>query len=294
MDWLETPYGDVYHKFDKMARSKTTPARRTPSAKYTYGRRIPTSTTARRALTFTPTGPYPMMVSTPRRKTTTNKIGFPVGLGTGYKAITVNKWASAVAAVASKGIVSDNVVAIARQTTGNEINLRERDMINCSGFTYRCCLNNLNNNLAVTIRLALVSPLDKNEINDVEFFRGYGDRRTIDFASTLDASELLHNPINRDNYAVLWEKKITLGPSSNVSGIAQLVDRTRPNYLTFSQYIPLNRQLRYDGPSQNQCSENIFMLMWYDTPLGEGVTPPIGLVNYRRYVVTHWKNPGQA
>lgn len=295
MNWIETPYGDIPHKFSTMARTKNTPARRTPSAKYTFGRRIPTSTTARRALNFAGGSPYQMIGrSTPRRKTTAAKIGFPTGSATGYKAVTVNKWESVVASSLSKTIVTDNVTAIARQTVGNEINLRERDMINCLGFTLRVCLNNTQDTTAAVVRMALVSPLDKNEINSVEFFRGYDDRRTVDFSNTLDSSVLNYSPINRDNYVVLWEKKLILGNDINSTATSQVnCDRNRPNYQSFTTYIPLNRQLRYDGPSAAQCSENIFLLMWYDTPQGEGVTPPSTFVNYRRYVITHWKNPGQ-
>jgi len=236
--------------------------------------------------------PYPMISGpTPRRRTTAARVGFTPGTGTAYRAITVNKWTAAVAAVASKGIVSDNVVAIARQTTGNEINLRERDMINCLGFSLRVCIAGTSSARAQTIRMALVSPTDKNEINDVEFFRGYGDRRTIDFSSTEDSVVLLNNPINRDNYVVLWEKKVTVGPTSDSAGLT--FSRTQDSFVSFNTYVPLNRQLRYDGPSQNQCSENVFLLMWYDEPFGEGSQTPTTNILYRRYVVTHWKNPGQ-
>lgn len=156
----------------------------------------------------------------------------------------------------------------------------------------RFCFRNNSLTNAQTLRVALVSPTDKNEINNVEWFRGYGDRRTIDFSSTEDSSVLLFNPINRDNYVVLWEKKIHLG-SRTVTASTITTDRNRPNYQSFSTYVPLNRQIRYDGPSQNQCSESVFLVMWYDTPDGVGsVTPPFDL-EYKRYCVTYWKNPGQ-
>jgi len=290
MNWIETPWGDKYHNYSKMAYTKATPRRVTPGSKYTMTERMRTQrrtrTNARRAL-FAVRNPYVT------RRVPTTQIGFPTGTGTGYRANTVNKWTAITSAVTSKSIISDNVVAIARQTTGNEINLRERDMINCLGFSLRVNLINTNTLLASTVRMALVSPLDKNEINDVEFFRGYADRRTIDFDPTLDSSVLLFNSVNRDNYAVLWEKKITLGTARPETTTVN-VDRTVANYTSFSTYIPLRRQLRYDGPSQNQCSENIFLLMWYDSPQGEGTTAASQYVNYRRYVVTHWKNPGQA
>lgn len=289
MNWIETPYGDIPHKFSTMARTKNTPARRTPSAKYTFGRRIPTSTTARRALNFGTPGSS----MGGRRKYTATKIGFPTGLGTSYRANTVNKWTAVTAALPSKTLISDNVTAIARQTTGNEINLRERDMINCLGFSIRICVNNVQIGVARTLRMALVSPTDKNEINNVEFFRGYDDRRTIDFTSTSDASVLLFNPINRDNYVVLWEKKIELGSGGDVNGPPNF-NRYIPNYQSFSTYVPLRRQIRYDGPSANQCSENIFLVCWYDAPQGEGTDAITNSLSYRRYVVTHWKNPGQA
>lgn len=293
MNWIETPYGDIPHKFSTMARTKNTPARRTPSAKYTFGRRIPTSTTARRALNFAGGSPYPMIGrSTPRRKTANSRIGFAPGTGTSYSNNVVNKWIDPNVVIPSKTLLSENVLAIARQTAGNEINFRERDMINCLGFQMRFCLRNGLLTDALTIRMALVSPTDKNEINNVEWFRGYGDRRTVDFSSTEDSSVLLFNPINRDNYVVLWEKKITLGARSE-NATTVCFDRTRPNYLSFSTYVPLNRQIRYDGPSANQCSESVFLVMWYDTPNGVGTALPTSSLEYKRYCVTYWKNPGQ-
>lgn len=273
-----------------------TPQRRTPYkgprtiAKYSYKSR----SGARRKLDFsTPMG---RVVRWPTSRTRTT-VGWDPSTKIGLRAVTVDKWTAATATATSKSLLAEDITTVARQTTGNEINLRQRDMINCLGFSLRVNLNNQSDNLAVCVRMAIISPMDKNEINDTEFFRGYSDSRAVDFAPTLNASELLFSPINRDNYVVLWEKKLLLGSAKNTNVIAGgaaaiHTDRSRPNYTSFSTYVKLNRQLRYDGDSANECSDKLFLVMWYDNPQGEGTLAQTTSLSYRRFVITHWKNPG--
>lgn len=119
-----------------MVRAKTTPRRVTPASKYTYRSRTPVAS-ARRRLMFEAQGrvPYPMISGpTPRRTMARSRIGFAPGAGTSYANNVVNKWIEPNVLIPAKSLISESVLAIARQTTGNEINLRERDMINCLGF----------------------------------------------------------------------------------------------------------------------------------------------------------------
>jgi hypothetical protein len=251
---------------------------------------------ARRRLNFN--NPYTRSITARRlmgyRTGPMKTVGYSPGTKTSFSAITVNKWATATGVINRRTLAAEAVTSLARQTTGNEINLRERDMINCKGFSLRFYISNNSPSVNYTIRMALVYDKNKTTWTDTDFFRGYGDSRTLDFdgsaAGGLDPCQLLVNPINRDKYAVLWERKINLGPDSDTTDNTDF-SRTKDNSLAFNTFVPINRQLRYTGTGATSCADNIFLVAWIDVPAGVATDPSDAGFIYKRFVVMHWNDP---
>lgn len=272
-----------------MYSNKRTP-RTTPRSRAAFIPARPTpgraaAVAARRRLNFLPT---PVSTST---RLTKAKIGYTPGTGTSSRRNVINKWATATSSVNAKTLYSEDLTAIPRKTAA-EVNARERDLVNLLGFTMRFCLSNTQQNRAAVVRMAVISSTDSNAVGVAEFFRGYADKRCDDFTATLDSSELLYNPINRDKYVVLWQKKIELGPVLDATTSSSATfSRTKDSYSMFQTYVPLNRQLRYVGSSGGDCTDKVFLVYWYDTPQAEGTSTPGNYVRIQRWACAHWKDP---
>jgi len=239
---------------------------------------------ARRRLNFGT--PYAKM--TPKLR-----IGFNVSSGaTGYRRQVIDAWTGSASTRLSKTLYNDELTLIPRKT-GVEVNARERDMINVTGFSLRWAFVNKDTTNSHVIRMAVVSPIERNTITNVSFFRGYGDKRADDFSSNDDSAELLFSPINRDKYTVLWEKKVLLGPQYDVNATSggKTYSRTCDNYHAGSAFVRLNRQLRYVGSASDDCTDKVFLVYWYDEPDGVGSATGSDLVTCRRWAATHWKDP---
>jgi len=261
---------------------RTTPGRRTP---FTTPRPSPgraTTVAARRRLNFSPSF---------SRTTPKLRIGFNVGTGLGARRNVFDGWDATSSNRNSKTLYNEELTLVPRKT-GAEVNARERDMINCLGFTIRYCFANKAVNKCNTVRMAVVSPIERNTITNVDFFRGYSDKRSEDFASTKDASILLHSAINRDKYTVLFEKKIPLGPrTDDTTSSVGTFSRTNDSFCTGSVYVPLKRQLRYIGSAADDCADKVFLVFWYDEPDGLGSATGASTVICQRWMAAHWRDP---
>jgi len=271
-----------------------TPRRITPVGMFTARReRAAERSTARRRLVFQSPIPRTITLKGYRTGPQTN-VGFPPGTKIAFCNNTVNKWDAITSAVDTRTQTVDIVTAIARKTTGNEINLRERDMINLRGFSIRIGVKNRTQNALMTVRMALVYDKNKTSWTATDFFRSYGDSRTLDFdgslAGGIDPCQLMVNPINRDKYEVLWERKVTLGPINDVAGGTNY-SRTLDNTMNLNTYVPVNRQLRYTGPLSSDCADNLFLVVWSDYPNGVATDPISNAFTYQRFVVAHWSDP---
>jgi len=224
------------------------------------------------------------------RTTTKKKVGFPPGTGTALKRETIDEWSET--AIAPRVLNQDEVTLIPEKVAATtDISRRERQMVNCLGFSFRIVLRNSEANRAIKVRLALVSPTDKNEINVNGFFRGYGTTRATDFATGLDSHRYTDTPINTDNYTILWQTSCILGPDEDATG-NNCFSRNINNFKTINKYVPLNRQLRYDGPLSTDCADKIFLLCWYDAINAPAATTINSVLSFQRYAITYWKDPG--
>lgn len=225
-------------------------------------------------------------------------VGRPVGSGV-CKRTPVDLTAGQV--LDTRTLYSNDLTAILKAGSTNPVQRRQRDMINLRGFkiNIRCgSLGGINESLllhAAVIHdkgradagLTTVDP-----ISSVDFFRGNGNSRAIDFSSTnLASSEFNNLAINSDLYVVLHRetKKI------------QRLDINSPrneSYVEMDMWVPIKRQVRYDNETDATNEEfatdgRCFLVWWLEGFEGyaAGASPQLSVASMDRYCITFWKEP---
>jgi len=144
----------------------------------------------------------------------------------------------------------------------NQINLRQRGIINCRGISIYMNMRN-NQEDAMYANVAVIVPRYQQNlasVDPVDFYRGNQSQRGVDFNTGLSGLEMHMLPINRDKYHVLYHRRLTLAPRGPVPTDFS-VGNALSNYKTIKKYIKVNRQLRYDGDAIT--SGRIQLVYWF-------------------------------
>lgn len=144
----------------------------------------------------------------------------------------------------------------------NQINLRQRGIINCRGISIYMNMRN-NQEDAMYANVAVIVPRFQQNlasVDPVDFFRGNQSQRGVDFNVGLSGLEMHMLPINQDKYHVLFHRRLTLAPRGPVVSDFS-VGNSLANYRTIKKYIKVNRQLRYDGDAIT--SGRIQLVYWF-------------------------------
>lgn len=192
----------------------------------------------------------------------TKNIGYPVGVGTTKRCLSSN---TIFFNMSTKNFYQQPLTNV---TGGQNINRRERDVINMRGVRIQMELKNLkaaSDKQQIYFHWCVIS--DKQDpVSDPdgqEFFRAFDDSRATDFTSTLSSIQLNGLPINTDRYVVLRHRRMQLSGWE----IAQ--------YRYVSEWIPLRRQLRYDAATNGNPVTGGLHLCYWCCYMGEGVSSPI-------------------
>jgi len=173
------------------------------------------------------------------------------------------------------------------KTSTNEINGRQRDIVNYRGF--KVCQEWKNKssfpllcNVAV---IALKGDADSPTLS-TDFFRGYGSDRNLNFGDGLESLDFHCKPINTDKYTVVKHMRFKLGSAAgnDSEGFHDL-----PNYAMKEFYVPINRQLRYRG--NGTCHTPFFLVHWCDEFQTPGGTPGQPVVDFAQNVTAYFKEP---
>ena len=132
--------------------------------------------------------------------------------------------------------------------SGNEINRRQRAICNVRGISL---MMNFRNNFedALYVNVAVIVPRFNQSLSaadPVDFFRGNGPERGVNFNLGLTGLEMHNLAINSDKWNVLFHRRFTLGPKGPVSPDFS-VGNNLTSYRTFKKYIKINRQIRFEG-----------------------------------------------
>jgi len=225
--------------------------------------------------------------ATKRRKANNfsrRNIGEPVGTGTTKRSATDS---------------ADNVLRNTRQQyvhslsdipEGTELDARQRRIVNLRGF--KLCLEVKSIGPApLYVNIAVLSPKGNAEnvtVND--FFRSsQATDRARDFADDLNSNEFHCLPINADRYTILKHKRYRLIPGGTESGS---VSQQGLSYMNVDWYIPLKRQLRYDGTTGQPEAGAVSLVYWFDEfATSSGTASTTGIVQMSRRCVTYFKEP---
>lgn len=175
-------------------------------------------------------------------------------------------------------------------TSLNEIDSRQRNIIDCSGF--KICMFFTNKKLhPVYLNVAVVCPKNPTSgVSNVNFFRGYGTSRAADFVATnMDGQMFNCTPINDDLYVVLRHQRYVIAGTGDATYNSQT-----PNYLYINFYQKFNRQLRFDftsdtSPYNGRC----YLVHWFalvDEALSG--TPQASAMDRTYHIVQYFKEPG--
>lgn len=138
---------------------------------------------------------------------------------------------------------------------GDDINLRERDIINIRGFLLQNEWKNTRTN-PVMVNWAIIQPKNSKTVTTVDFCRGKGNtNRAIDFSVNQSTADLNYASINTDIYHVIKHKRFQLGPAGS---------NTIPDWKRQKLWVPLKRQLRFTDDTTGSCETPIFFVYWCD------------------------------
>jgi len=167
----------------------------------------------------------------------------------------------------TKDLYSQDITELAKTST-NEINKRQRDIINLRGLEWRLDLTTIANTAAdLIVNYAIISPKHGAYVRDSatptnvkvdDFFRGYSLTRATNFSAGLSSNFLANGVINSDIFTVLMHKKVQMGSNT--------ARNTTPTSRSLKGYLPIKRQIRYDDGTKSSCNSPIFFVAW-QTPV---------------------------
>lgn len=185
---------------------------------------------------------------------------------------------------------------------GPFINNREKKHANISGI--KCCMHFQNSgattkyvNIAYVTRKSgqdnanfqgYVSGSGEGLTEIFDFYRSVGTERATDFGNaSLDFLERHCRPINSDKFVVLRHQRFQLAGTGGVNNFHN-------NYKTIQKWLPVKRQVHYDGDG-GDTEENlkIYMLIWY-TIQGAGAGGAGGVstdVTFTNHHITYFREP---
>lgn len=235
-----------------------------------------------------------------RRIRRTRYVGTPVGLGT-CKRTLMNSNSDVGLLVPTRVLQSGDLTWIPK-TTVNDINSRQRDIINLRGIRLEYSVGvQAAATQPVILHMALVSFRGADDIPNnnqgwvspfpvqvSNFFRGNGNSRTVNFSATLTSIQLHRLNINADNYNVIsrWSHRFnTLADDSESSQVRN-----------FRKYFPVRRQIRYDSPevpAERATSGRILLVWWCDfmNGLGTAAGSTADVLRMDHHHVTYWREP---
>jgi hypothetical protein len=215
------------------------------------------------------------------------RIGNPVGSSSTKKNTTFDTCAITRG---TRTLIVEAVVNIPKSNTDNEIDQRQRQIVNLRGFKHCLMLENLSAD-PVLANWAVIIPKDKTEFALTatnRFFRGTGNARGLDFGNDLCSNDFRCRPINTDKFTVLRHKRFVLGPGgANTIGWSN----QRQSYRTNDYYMKINRQFRF-SQGEDVPEQQLFIVHWYDVwgaPSGSPVAP--GVVRESSRVISYFKEP---
>lgn len=193
------------------------------------------------------------------------RVGESIGTGNAKRHQVID---SGPTSQTTRNLYVTDVTAIPK-TTSNEIDSRQRDMIQYKGFRY-CEEWHNTSDKPLLCNIAVVAgkgETDYTRLTD-NFFRGTGTTRALSFTTTLGSLDFHCRPINTDKYIVLSHERFVLG-----TRVTDKFFEDTKNYAMKTKWVKVGRQIRYEDASgvTGSAKTPIYLVHWCDqmtTPAG--------------------------
>jgi len=192
-----------------------------------------------------------------KRKTSNKTFGEPMGYGETQRAITRN---ASIVPYSTRTLNSYDLVDI-DPMVNHEVNRRHRDIIDLKGIKLAMYMKNTISE-PLYFNVAVVVPKfnqSSTTVANSDFFRASTDQRGTSFSTNLSPLEFHSLPINSDLFHILLHRRFIVGGDDTAAGFT---DSTKPNYLSFTKYLTVNRQIRFED--NNPVNGRIQLCYWAD------------------------------
>lgn len=187
---------------------------------------------------------------------------------------------------ATRTLYSNNLAEIPHDVDNN-IDSRQRDMVNLRGIKICFNLNNQSGNV-MCCNIAVVGlKAGVGAVSVTDFFRGNSDNRGKDFSVALNQTEFHCLPLNSDKFVVLTHKRFKLAATDNAPSSNQI-----SQWKDLQFYIPIKRQLRYTSDTGTSGISTVHMMYWFDNfQTNAGITAAANQVNIQRKWIAYFREP---
>lgn len=174
--------------------------------------------------------------------------------------------------LASRTLYTEDVTNIP-QSTANQIDGRQRQLCYVVGFKF-CFEWRSNAKKPVFFNIALVhdkrTSSTDTSISDLnDFFRAYTTNRAQSFSNVLTSNEFRCLPLNSDRFTILKHHRRTIQPEA---GNTDYEPRNGNNHGTMDMWVPLKRQIRFDG---DNAESKVWLIYWCDQAMNASGTLPV-------------------
>lgn len=184
-----------------------------------------------------------------------------------------------------------NLTALSKQTSADEINFRNGDLVNLRGCKLWMMITN---QIAAPVCYNIAVVIPKRELNTnppgtSDFFRGAGTTRSLDFDNARTGCQFANLPINKDLHDVVSHKRYIIEPGRPQALTTTEYKSNRPSYKMIKTYIKIKQQVAYDGANQEAIGRNVWLIMWCDTWSNNTASVPANGVTRQMQLHTYFK-----
>lgn len=188
--------------------------------------------------------------------------------------------------LSTRTLYSHSLTEVPAQTTADEIDARNRDVVNLRGVKF-CWEVRHSSNIPMYMNWAVVSPRAGNSIDSTDFFRAYTGTRNQDFSVSLSSNELHCLPINTDKYIIFTHKRYRMAALDSIT----YQQNRGATYLVIQKYLKIKRQLRFDGIATTPEGRSLFVVYWFDQFMRDINTAPVQNVFVNRRIIQYFREP---
>lgn len=222
-------------------------------------------------------------------------VGRTPGEGNAHRTLVVNV---ANKLLSTRTLNSHDLTWISRGSSTNQINQRQRELINCKGFklnfSFRGPQDTVSQRPAI-FHYAVITEkgntqaahVNQNDaVSTDNFFRGNGSNRAINFQDSLSGMEMNCLNINNDIYTVLKRGSVKCMSWTTSFG-------AQPGaFKNWEVYVPMNRQIRYDDGEVGEAPSDgrTHLVYWTELAAGTsaGATAILSATAVDIHAVTYW------